>query len=341
MNFILKNLSKYNELKMSKMFILSDEKTQKRKMRFTAVSSELSNNIWFITPKGKAIFKSYTSEKFNKFNNITPIRMINELLCCQLCKQVGIPCAEYESAEYKNVAGIITYNIAKENEELITGHEFLNMFFDINHSIEDYLIEANFTIKRNDYIINTEKFLEDLFKIAVFDILTMQTDRHNANLLFTMNNKTREIKVAPLTDNEFAFCGKILPSLFKKEKFTASEMIEQYYQNASILEVTKNKRKQTKTYKKIIKELVQLTEKHEHLKPILLNIIKNLNITRAFEYLEKECGVVVSEQYKKFVKKTTSLSKKHFLYELELLEQKQNTQEKPIKEQKENDEITH
>ena len=110
MNFkgVVKNIGKFKKITLAKGFSLQYLKTEKRYGINGATTSKFGKN-WFITPKGQAIFKNYDKEE-------SKTRVINELMYMYLAKQVGVPVAEYEPANYKNHDGLVTYNFLKENE---------------------------------------------------------------------------------------------------------------------------------------------------------------------------------------------------------------------------------
>ena len=65
----------------------------------------------------------------------------------------------------------------------------------------------------------------DIYRIAVFDTITMQTDRHINNIFFLIDKKTKEVKVAPLIDNEFAFFGQGIKKVIKDKQTDIKEDI--------------------------------------------------------------------------------------------------------------------
>ena len=76
---ILKNLDKFTNIKLAKgvnieLFVTDDRKCDKNSI---GVSTETYGDKWFLTPKGKALFKTYDSTYSYNTRNI---RIVNELL---------------------------------------------------------------------------------------------------------------------------------------------------------------------------------------------------------------------------------------------------------------------
>ena len=205
---VLKNEYKYTEhLKLAKGLIIDQASTEHRDNLDVGISSRNFGKNWYILPKGKAIFKTYDSYK--KFENIKQIRIINELLCYELAKQVNIPCAEYELATNNNVTGLVTYKITNDNEILVKGQDFLLFANGEAHNDMISYSRACKYYKELGFKIDRKKIMLDLYKIAVFDALTLQTDRHMNNICFIKNTKDDTIRVSPIIDNELAFLADV------------------------------------------------------------------------------------------------------------------------------------
>lgn len=127
--YLIKNIGKYPDIKLATGL---DLKTFSRTKRYisvyggSGVSTEDYAGAWFLIDKNgtkqKAIFKTYNSWFAE---NLRTNRMFNELLCEQLCNQIDLPCAKYESAHIKDQDGLVSYNILGENERLVTFAQFL------------------------------------------------------------------------------------------------------------------------------------------------------------------------------------------------------------------------
>ncbi len=307
MKTILKNTEKYSNIKLAKGLLLDDSKTIKRAGE-CGVSTGKYGLRWFCLPKGKAIFKTY--DGIFCFD-IRQNRIINELVCKELCNQVGIECPEIEPASKNGVEGIVSYNVAKNGKKLINAIRLGNMahFNSFSNSIEDYAYMVD-ELEAYGYKIDKQKFVEDMYKICIFDFITMQTDRHECNMFFIKYPKTREITVAPLIDNEFAFCGKKLISYISKRYINIDEDIKKTYQMfANHMTVKSNFGSDFDT---MATEIVNLAKNDKNFDKILKNIIDKLDIKNAIKNVEK-MGYEISPEYKEYLAEIVECSTKYIL----------------------------
>ena len=138
---IIKDKKRYKLIKFPNGMDLTDCKVEKRSSSDLGVSTKRFGKNWFVTKRGKALFKNYDIDK-------TGLRIVNELLYDELAKQIGLPVAEYLPAEYKSypieyllridkdkiekpdpqeiVHGLASIKVTKENEHLYTGQQLLD-----------------------------------------------------------------------------------------------------------------------------------------------------------------------------------------------------------------------
>ena len=207
---VVKNVKSFRKISLAKGVDLSPLKKEKRhtkKRNSKGISTVKYGQYWFNTPKGKGIFKTYDDEYCLLVKNL---RIINEILCYYLAKQVNIDCAKYEPAHIKDYVGLISYNVLNnENDELISLSDLLKYDYELSPTLEDTMAALDGYKSDMGYTVDRQKILEDIYKVVVFDTLTLQSDRNSANLnfVFTQDN---QIKLAPLFDNELAFCVDFL-----------------------------------------------------------------------------------------------------------------------------------
>lgn len=295
MKAILKNTEKYANIKLAKGLLLDETKTVRRGGE-SGVSTKKYGKVWFCLPKGRAIFKTY--DDIFCFD-IRQNRIINELICKELCNLVGIRCPEIEPASKNGVEGVVSYNVVKSGEELINAMKLgkIAHFNDFSNSLEDYAYIAD-ELPIYGYNVDKRKFVEDIYKICIFDFITMQTDRHEGNLFFIKNKSTKEISVAPLIDNEFAFYGKKLITYIDKRFIDMnSDIKEQYRKFANYITVKTNFGSNFETQ---ATEIVTLAKNDKNFNKILKNIIKNFDINKAIENVEK-MGYEISPEYKEYL----------------------------------------
>lgn len=301
--FLIKNIGKYPNIKLATGLDLQTFSRTKRYVSVyggTGVSTEDFGGSWFMIPKDgkkqKALFKTFNSDYAQ---SIRTNRMYNELLCQELCQQIGLPCAEYETAHIKNQDGLVSYSILGENERLVTLSVFTkNEDYDIN--LKDISKAIDGYIKKG-YNIDKKQAILDFYKIIVFDNITMQTDRHGWNLCMIYNKQTKSYRVAPLFDNEFAFGSKELIYLDEGFPYTIKQLekecsmnqylfsIQEYYGNNDYMKIHKN-----------MQVMVAYAKKYPAFMKILKQALKNIDVKKAIHTLEQK-GHIVNPEYEKMV----------------------------------------
>ena len=218
-------------------------------------------------------------------------------------------------ATYKGREGTISYNVCKTNEKILSAHAlFLQIDPEYEYSLESFA-ELLDNIMESGTALDREQVLFDLFKQMVFDILTFQTDRHESNIHFLLNEKEDTIRVAPLIDNEFGFGGKLvnkiicygkLNSLKSEYKNDEDKFIDYYVLNSLMFLASSFA---GKIFKKNVDAIGYLCFKNEKYKEEIVKYIKQINVKKAFAELKKE-GYKIPKSYKKYVEAVVSLAKK-------------------------------
>ena len=307
MDMIIKNLDKYKDIKLAKGIYLDNIQTLKRKGNIGVSTMEFGNK-WFKLSKGNAIFKSFDKKdekgKIKPRDEVRQNRIVNEFICSELCKQVGIPCADIDPANYHNIVGLVSYNVANENQKLINAQTFFDKTkYEVmcENNMSNYAMAIDvINQKSNKQLIDKDKMLKHLFKIIVFDYLTMQTDRHIFNVFFLEDKTTHEIKVAPLLDNEFAFFSIGLANgvFYSNENKDIDDLIYLYgkiYNRMRIRGYNENKRQDF-----TLKDITMLAKAKPEYKAILEDMLNNIDIQKAVQNVEN-LGFVISNEYKQFV----------------------------------------
>ena len=296
--FIVKNIKKYNNIKLAKGVALKQFAMLPRDTTGSAdtgISTGTYGDYWFKTPNGKALFKTF----YGYGHEIRNIRMYNELLCNELCKQIDMPCAEYETAYYEEDNGVITYNILKQGEKLQALDDFAyetpdgEINLEIMSKVFDEYIQTGSKINKKQEILN-------LYRIAVFDYLTMQTDRNDRNISMVYNSRKNSFKVAPLFDNEFAFAGQALLKL-KNNNMCLSDKLFYVYTNQCKMFSISYDNCDNQRIKKQVKYIAAYAKKYPAMKQIVQNMLENLDVEKAIQNLEQQ-GHTISREYKEYVK---------------------------------------
>lgn len=325
--YIVKNLSKYNNIKIALGLDLKEYSKQPRSIRGEkiGISTMTYGKNWFITPKGKAIFKSFDGQFGKEIKNV---RIVNELLCNELCKQIGLSCAEYELATYGNANGVVSYDIAGENK-LINLRQFLSVdkqakpnLIDCAEVVDKY-ISAGVKMDKQQTIIS-------LYKIILFDTLTLQTDRNARNINFVFNKKEKSMELAKLIDNEFAFCGERIVDWIENNYgslLTMHDITNEYSNLGKIFTFDGEYVNNSKQFKNNVHNLIVYAKKYPELQKILNNTLLKIDIKTALKKVE-QMGVVINSDYKQYVEKLVNNVKniiieeknKDFKNEIEFLE---------------------
>ncbi len=309
MKAIIKNKEKYKlvPLKPALGLNLEEFDTQKR-TGVKGISTSRFGSRWFITPKGRGIFKNYNID-------MDGTRIANELLYDELAKQLGISVAKYKPAHYKKYNGLLSMDIAKSNEELMDGCGLLDYdeFGGFNVFV-DYIKALDIFKEGEGYYVDKSNIKMNLYKMMILDSLTFQEDRHEHNMTFLVNHKDGYLTCAPLIDNEMCFAALTLNSdEANKFKYIDYNTFMKLHGEAIRLHVNTvvSKLPCEQRYKANIKELVRLATKSKRMQNFLFLALHKLNIEEAFQNVEK-LGYEISPEYKNYVKNLIKISKNTF-----------------------------
>ena len=142
--------------------------------------------------------------KKDTYPNCSPY---NELVACELAKDFGIPCVEYDLAILGGTTkGVISKNFRLENVQYISGEELFTNVWDKYHIRTSNNLEYIWNALEHHYysLPNKREIIAKLtnkiVNIYLFDIITGQGDRHEGNwkIIEYKNNPN----IAPLYDNE-------------------------------------------------------------------------------------------------------------------------------------------
>ena len=159
MKAVVKNRIRYKLIKYPKGIGLHDDKTVSREDKTVGVSTFRFGDNWFVTSKGRALFKAYNVDKQG-------IRIVNELLYDELANQINLPVAKYLPANYrhnneekntnpnlnKHYHGLASIDVTKKNEKIMTGYQLLkynnyrgrrNTFYDYIDALDYYKKHEN------------------------------------------------------------------------------------------------------------------------------------------------------------------------------------------------------
>lgn len=187
---LLKNRSKYKKLKQKYIDNLRSD---------FRINRSYKSPHFKLFYNGKYIyFKTQESEDLR----------YNELICNEIAKRMKINCVEYDLAELKHdnitYKGLVSNNFVNNNQSFVACATYS---FGANDGLCGIIRNLEKFKKQNECNLDTEEIEFDLFKMIVFDYLTCQSDRHDCNFGFILDNNgdIPTLKVAPLFDNELSF----------------------------------------------------------------------------------------------------------------------------------------
>lgn len=161
------------------------------------VNNELNINKTLKLTSKKDTKKSFVFKTYN-----TSQAQYNDLFCSALANKLDLPCEDYTPASLELNGQVLQGNIClNPTKDIVNFKEARSIFYDSYNSIADIIRK----IKKESYCCKLEDVQLDLFKIAVFDYLTCQTERFDSNYGFIFDNGKKEISVAPLFNNENSF----------------------------------------------------------------------------------------------------------------------------------------
>lgn len=166
---------------------------------------------WFKLEDGDVLIRTE-----NLFDEGVIYSTYAELIFEELAKQVDIPTAHYDLITYKGQKGVLSQNVAYDNESLISMKDLLdccNRKHDIGDDQNIHVKDAIRTFEtfykefgdfpKEDYI----RICNDFVNMAIFDIYAISTDRHAENCGVLYDGKNA--RWSPMFDNE---CSLMLDS---------------------------------------------------------------------------------------------------------------------------------
>ena len=136
----------------------------------------------------------------------------------------------------------------------------------------------------------------------LFDVLTLQTDRHLDNVCFIFDLKTRHVRPCPLLDNEFAFLGRTLQNIIEN-----ADYYKGYRITADDLDF--HLRVADNSYRSNIEDIVKIAKNNSIFDKIYRNFVKNMNIDMAIKKLQAQ-NIEIDNSYIDFMKDIVKSMKK-------------------------------
>ena len=286
---ILKNKNTFGRMKLANKIFLT-KKVESRNGE-NGISTEKFGKQWFITPKGKALFKTYGLE----YSAIGYLRLENELISSYIAKQLGLSVAEYEPAQYQIFEGLATYDYQKEGDRVIDAHKLLKMANCQTENLVEFMEAVKTINKQGNYKIDVQKMESDMFKMIVFDSLTFQEDRGLQNILFLLNENNKTIRMAPITDNEFAFGGFQGNVLFNEKGIDREFFLKNHSHNILFTIKPMEYNGVKSKYVKVAQDIVEYASKRPELKEFLKTALSTLNYKQAIQRINATGNIVPND----------------------------------------------
>ncbi|MBR4124273.1 MAG: hypothetical protein IKR12_01740 [Clostridia bacterium] len=324
---IIKSFKRYKLIKYPEGMLLNDYDIAPRESDDTGVVTEKFGGNWFVTPKGRVIFKNYDVDDGR-------LRIVNELLYDELAKQIGLPVAKYLPAEYKSYPihyllridkdkiekpepekihiGLASVSVLKKDERLFNGGRLLDYdgFFG-EETLKDYIKALEIFEKSEGYSVDKKGIKSQLYKMMVLDALTFNEDRHLGNVFFIRNDKEKYLKASPVIDSELCFLGVniwIKKSECLENAKTVNEVLAEHGQKIRMFVNNDIKNEEPKNrYKANVKALVDLSANSNNMQKFLNYTLKRIDINKAFKNVEK-MGYEVTPDYKEYVNNLINIS---------------------------------
>ena len=230
-----------------------------------------------------------------------------ELIIEELAKQVDMPCAHYDLVKVNGLKGNLSVSVLdreKENQSMqplsqnkatseIVGGSTISEIFE---NVKFYVMSQ--TSKGKEVIKDINK---DVIKMIIFDIFTMQTDRHQGNISLIYDGE--DVKLSPLYDNECSLMLdrtklEISEILEKSEKEKNKEIGTLSNLQENVIDLDYEDRR--KEYTPWEDMLYYLTDDIEFAMEFTEKCFKNLNIEKAIKNVEKRIGAEIPIEAKEF-----------------------------------------
>lgn len=309
---------------------------------------------WFEINDGSAMFKSNAEEQLYAH--------YSELICCELAKQAKIETANYDFARYNGQTGVLTKNVCKPGEEILTLNELIGdgpTYEDYPDNTDIYFVfdELEEKLLSNGYDKTmVDSCMLQLRKQMLFDLHVMETDRHTENLSFIIGRDETTgkptVRLAPMYDTESALV-----------LYDDAEHMEKIYTNSAVTSRITNLQEPKicvipepegeeaqGTLPKGLLDILQsqvgtsydtpseeiwkstldfLTEDERALEYVE-NVLNNMNISKAIQVVEESKHCIIPEEVKRMATACFEDRRTEIAYELGLDLKEHNVEEKEL-----------
>ncbi|MCI8920246.1 MAG: hypothetical protein HFH29_16210 [Eubacterium sp.] len=262
-----------------------------------------SEKLWLINPD------TNQTGLFKYKKDVETTDHVSECIASDIAGLIGIPCAKFEIGMFRGREGSISYNIVeREGITLIEGIYCISLMYD-NYDAErlmDIKTGEKYSLEMIKKALNEFKLFEDFLSILVFDYLIGNTDRHQSNWAFCLEDKN--ITLSPLYDNSSSLCAYVseakIDQYLGKDQVLWRSLVDT--KSKSLIRITVSDQK-LPTHVEVLRFIKK--NYYKQTKSIVNNIGKFVTEANICDILNKY-GEVLSEKRKTLIKKFL-LSKIH------------------------------
>ena len=240
--------------------------------------NEIDAKLLYKDSNKSEILFNYNDKYYFFKTNLSSEDRYNELIAEKIAKKLGIKCANYYLGEYCNQKGVVSevfdvkyYKSMDEFLYSVYGDECFE-----KNNLEDIwnALLINFNQEQ------TEKVMDDIVNVFLFDVIIANNDRHANNLGLIIKNNN--VELAPIFDND----NMLREIAMNDGAFFLGIERKDYYNYLN------GESKKDNVFDKFIK--ISDSEYIERLKN-MLSVISDDSIIEIFKELEKE-GVKISKE---------------------------------------------
>lgn len=283
------------------------------------------------------------------FKEMDEAGVLGELLSFKLTKIMNIPCADYRACTINGSLGVITKKVYRKDETLVLGaqiiQEYLNKMFpgkNIFDLLQDKSFREQYSIPDNildiapkirlKYLFNDFNNLEQLWRISynyfdkntsnihmlmnylietfLFDIFTIQRDRHieNWGIIKNANNLYR---VSPLYDNAMGFglthdttrrINKVLNNRHLIGEDNEYEFREIFYSKSALLGCLEDDNKHQRNNIEMLKRFLEISDScYVDMFYYFKEELSKVDILKLVQEIEEENGLIFSARLKEYI----------------------------------------
>lgn len=227
-----------------------------------------------------------------------------EMIIEELAKQVGLPCAHYDLIKINGLEGNLSVSLIddKENQEMTAlSQNQADIDIIAGSTIYEALNKIKyFSVMQGIGGKETARMNVDFFKMIIFDLFTMQTDRHLGNI--SLMNDSGKMSLSGLYDNECSLMLDI-PKKRISEMLRSEDRVEKiekmsYIQEGCINLPDKEIKRGVSYWESLLLALYNL--KYPAIQSFMKECSEKLNIEDAIRKVEERIGAEIPKEAKEF-----------------------------------------